>query len=146
LHWRCGILRRDGWRKTLVRHQLPQGPSCEGEWSARGGYDAALTLLQRGESFTAVVAGNDQMALGVIRALNEKGISVPGEVSIAGYDNMPEAAYFQPSLTTVVNDFEQAGRHCLEYLVRLIRNPQASPRQMVIKPKLVCRESTRRCR
>lgn len=146
LHWRCGLLRRDGWRKTLFRHQLPEGPSYEGEWSARGGHDAALALLQQGEPFTAIVAGNDQMALGVIRALTEKGISVPKEVSVTGYDNMPEAAYFQPALTTVVNDFELAGRHCLESLIRLIRNPQAPPRQTLIEPKLICRESTGRCR
>ena len=82
------------------------------------------------------------MALGAMRALKSNGLSVPADVSVVGYDDMPEAAFFNPSLTTVTHDFETAGRACLEFLLRRIRNPQAPAEQLVIKPELVCREST----
>jgi DNA-binding LacI/PurR family transcriptional regulator len=82
------------------------------------------------------------MALGVIRALSLHGLSVPGEVSVVGYDDMPEAAFFNPALTTVTHDFETAGRTCLEYLLRRIRDPHSPPERLIIKPELVPREST----
>jgi DNA-binding LacI/PurR family transcriptional regulator len=143
LDWRCGRLRREGWLRTLRKYAIPVGPSSVGAWSAKGGFVAAEGLIKRyPQGFSAIVAGNDQMALGVMRALNSNGLSVPRDVSVVGYDDMPEAAFFNPSLTTVTHDFETAGRACLEFLLRRIRNPQASAEQLVIKPELVCREST----
>jgi DNA-binding LacI/PurR family transcriptional regulator len=143
LDWRCGRLRREGWLRTLRKYAIPVGPSSVGAWSAKGGFVAAEGLIKRyPQGFSAIVAGNDQMALGVMRALNSNGLSVPGDVSVVGYDDMPEAAFFNPSLTTVTHDFETAGRACLEFLLGRIRNPQASAEQLVIKPELVCREST----
>jgi DNA-binding LacI/PurR family transcriptional regulator len=143
LDWRCGQLRRDGWLRTLRKYGIPKGPCSVGAWSAKGGFIAAEGLIKRyPQGFSAIVAGNDQMALGAMRALKSNGLSVPGDVSVVGYDNMPEAAFFNPSLTTVTHDFETAGRTCLEFLLRRIRNPQAPAEQLVIKPELVCREST----
>jgi DNA-binding LacI/PurR family transcriptional regulator len=145
LNWRCGLLRRDGWRRTLRKYGIPEGPSIVGEWSAKGGFVAAEELIKHCPNrFTAIVAGNDQMALGVMRALSLHGLSVPGDVAVVGYDDMPEAAFFNPSLTTVTHDFETAGRACLEFLLRLIRDPHAPAERLVIKPELVCRESTAR--
>lgn len=143
LDWRCGLLRRDGWRATLRKYNISAGPSIVGEWSAKGGFVAAEELIQRyAKKFSAIVAGNDQMALGVMRALSLHGLSVPGDVAVVGYDDMPEAEYFNPSLTTVTHDFETAGRTCLEFLLRLIRDPDAPAERLVIKPELVRREST----
>ena len=84
------------------------------------------------------------MAFGVMRALSLNGLSVPGDVAVVGYDDMPEAAFFNPSLTTVTHDFDTAGRTCLEFLVRLIRDPQAATERLIIKPELVRRKSTAR--
>jgi DNA-binding LacI/PurR family transcriptional regulator len=143
LDWRCGLLRRDGWSRTLQRYGIPDGPSIVGEWSAKGGFVAAEELIRRcPKEFTAVVTGNDQMALGVLRALSLHGFSVPDDVSVVGYDDMPEAAFFNPSLTTVTHDFETAGRSCLEFLLRRIQNPHSPPERLVIRPELVRREST----
>jgi len=145
LNWRCGLLRRDGWSRTLQKYGIPEGPSIVGEWSAKGGFMAAEELIRRSaKRFTAIVAGNDQMALGVIRALSLHDLSVPETVSVVGYDDMPEAAFFNPSLTTVTHDFETAGRTCLEFLLRRIRDPQLPAERLVIKPELVRRESTRK--
>ena len=143
LDWRCGLLRRDGWSRTLHKNGIPEGPSIVGEWSAKGGFFAAQELIRRcSKKFTAIVAGNDQMALGAMRALSLHGLSVPRDVSVIGYDDMPEAAFFNPSLTTVTHDFETAGRTCLEFLLRRIRDPQSPAERLVIKPELVRREST----
>jgi DNA-binding LacI/PurR family transcriptional regulator len=104
---------------------------------------AAEELIKRyPKKFTAIVAGNDQMALGAMRALALSGLSVPDDVAVVGYDDMPEAAFFNPSLTTVTHDFETAGRTCLEFLLRLIRDPRAPAERLIIKPELVRREST----
>jgi DNA-binding LacI/PurR family transcriptional regulator len=143
LDWRCGLLRRDGWSGTLQKNGIPEGPSIVGEWSAKGGFVAAEELIRRcSKKFTAIVAGNDQMALGAMRALSLHGFSVPRDVSVVGYDDMPEAAFFNPSLTTVTHDFETAGRTCLEFLLRRIRDPQSPTERLIIKPELVRREST----
>jgi DNA-binding LacI/PurR family transcriptional regulator len=132
LNWRCGLLRRDGWSRTLHKNGIP-----------KGGFLAAQELIRRcSKKFTAIVAGNDQMALGAMRALSLHGLSVPRDVSVIGYDDMPEAAFFNPSLTTVTHDFETAGRTCLEFLLRRIRDPQSPAERLVIKPELVRREST----
>jgi DNA-binding LacI/PurR family transcriptional regulator len=143
LDWRCGLLRRDGWFRTLQKYGIPESPSIVGEWSAKGGFVAAEELIKRyPKKFTAIVAGNDQMALGVMRALSLHGFSVPRDVSVVGYDDMPEAAFFNPSLTTVTHDFETAGCTGLEFLLRRIRDSQAPAERVVIKPELVRREST----
>jgi DNA-binding LacI/PurR family transcriptional regulator len=143
LNWRCAALRREGWLKTLRKNGLREGPSNIGEWSAKGGYVAAQELIKRfPRRFSAIVAGNDQMALGAMRALTKAGIKVPQDVSLVGYDDMPEAAFFNPSLTTVTHDFQAAGRFCLEYLVRLIRDAEAPAGHLVIRPELIHREST----
>jgi DNA-binding LacI/PurR family transcriptional regulator len=143
LDWRCGLLRRDAWRESLQNADLNPGPWVVGEWSAKGGFDAAEELIKRHKrQFTAIVAGNDQMALGAMRSLSNHGLRVPDDVAIVGYDDMPEAAFFTPSLTTVTHDFQTGGRACLEFLLHRIRNPDGEVQQLVIKPELIVREST----
>ena len=109
LSWRCAGLRRVGWRHALAAHRLPLGPACDGEWSAEGGYRAARKLLETKARFSGIVAANDQMALGVLEGFAEAGVSVPGDVSVIGFDNMPESRYFRPPLTTVHHDFDLLG-------------------------------------
>jgi DNA-binding LacI/PurR family transcriptional regulator len=145
LKWRCGRLRRQAWRQTLRTLRLLPGPTVQGDWSAEGGYRATKRLLETdSKQFTAIVAGNDQLALGVLRALREAGLSVPGRISLVGFDNIPESAYFDPPLTTVDHVFDTVARHSLEYLIQIIREPALRREHRNIVPTLVCRESTGR--
>jgi DNA-binding LacI/PurR family transcriptional regulator len=119
-------------------------PAAEtGDWSAASGHAAGLRLVGRrtaGEPVTAVFTGNDQMALGVLRALAEAGLAVPGDVSVAGFDDVPEAGYYSPPLTTVRQDFTELGRRCVQAL--LARIAGAEPERRRVAPTLVVRASS----
>lgn len=142
LDWIGAAARHKSWLDTLRAAGLEPGPSLEGDWSARSGYQAALRLLDQGLPCTGLVVGNDQMALGAMRALRERGLRIPADISVVGFDDIPEAAYFDPPLTTVRQDFNALGRRGIEYLMERIENPQAPPEQRVIYPSFVARLST----
>jgi DNA-binding LacI/PurR family transcriptional regulator len=143
LKWRCGRLRLQEWRRTLRELGLVPGPTVEGDWSAEGGYHATRKLLETGgQPFTAIVASNDQLALGALQALHESGLKVPGQISIVGFDNIPESAFFNPPLTTVDHVFDAVARQALDHLIRIIRDPSSRLEHQNIVPRLVCREST----
>src|SRR5690606_32650068 len=99
-------------------------------------------LLQRDQSFTAVISGNDSMALGAMRALYEAGLSVPDDISIVGYDDTPESGYFVPALTTVRQNFIQLGIIGFEYLIQSMDDPEANFEQRIISPEVIIRDST----
>ncbi len=142
LGWHGAQARHKSWRRTLVRAGLEPGPSQEGDWTARGGYRAVQRLLQPGLDCTAIVVGNDQMALGVMRGLREHGLRIPEDVSIVGFDDVPEAEWYEPPLTTIRQDFAALGKRGVEYLVERIGDPDAPPRQHVIAPQIIQRLST----
>ncbi len=114
-----------------------------GDWSAKSGYLAALELIRhhRG-NFTALVSANDHMALGALSAFHENGIEVPDEISVIGYDGMPESEFYQPSLTTIYQDFAALGEMSVEFLLRLINQPGTSPPRFILRPVLIPRKST----
>ena len=97
-------------------------PFIEGDWSPASGYMAGRTLALDRE-MTAVFAANDDMAIGLIRALAESGRSVPDDVSVMGVDDIPSAAYLNPPLTTVAQDFDQMAVDGLRRLVAMIEHP-----------------------
>jgi DNA-binding LacI/PurR family transcriptional regulator len=140
--WHDAIARRESFRETLAAADLIPCAESEGDWSAASGYAAAQALLVGGVTFTALAAANDQMALGALRALNDQGIDVPGQVSVVGFDDIPEAPYFSPPLTTVRQDFALLGRLGVEYLMERIAHPDAAPVQQIVQPTLIVREST----
>lgn len=110
------------------------------ESTERSGYEAMQTLLRRHVEFDAVFAASDLIAIGAMHALNEHGLSVPQDVAIAGFDDLPMASFVNPPLTTVVQDTKQAGDMLVSNLLRLIRN---EPAQSAILPvKLVVRRSS----
>ncbi|MCC7448480.1 MAG: LacI family DNA-binding transcriptional regulator [Anaerolineae bacterium] len=146
LRWVGAVARSRSWRATLDTAGVPPCVSIEGDWTSTGGYAAAKRLLDMDVSFTALVVGNDQMALGAIHALDEQGIRVPDDVSVVGFDDIPEAAHFKPPLTTIRQDFTALGKQSVEYLVSLINKPDTALHQRVITPQLVLRSSTRDCR
>jgi DNA-binding LacI/PurR family transcriptional regulator len=132
--------RVDGWREVLEAggHQVPE--VLRGDWSSRSGYQIGRSLAQDPE-VTAIFVGNDQMALGVLRALREAGRRVPEDVSVVGFDDVPESAYFWPPLTTVRQDFEEVGRHAFHVLLDQMAGRPSQPRRLV-EPELIVREST----
>ena len=115
-------------------------PLLHGDWTARSGYEAGRVLASVGKA-TAVFVANDQMALGVMRALHEHGRDVPADVSVVGFDDIPEAAYVTPSLTTVRQDFDLVGRNGLKLMVEQISSVQHRHEVSLVKASLVVRES-----
>ncbi|MDN0089397.1 LacI family DNA-binding transcriptional regulator [Yersinia nurmii] len=136
-------LRYQGWLTTLALSGLKPQKVFYGDWSAHSGYLCAKSLLQSGTSFTAILVASDQMALGVLRALQEQGLSIPKDVSIVGYDDTDDSAYFHPPLTTVRQDFRQLGEKSLQQLVaRLRTNHDTQPNALLLSPELVLRQTT----
>ncbi|MEV6397959.1 LacI family DNA-binding transcriptional regulator [Streptomyces sp. NPDC051907] len=133
--------RAESWQRTLSDAGAPVPGVLHGDWTAESGYRAGRKLAERPEA-TAVFAANDQMALGLMLALHEAGRAVPGDVSVAGFDDVLEAAYFQPPLTTVRQDFDVVGRHCVTLLLDQIEGRAQGPRRMAVEPALVVRAST----
>jgi DNA-binding LacI/PurR family transcriptional regulator len=100
-------------------------------------------LLDEGAAFTAVFVGNDSMALGAQTALRQRGLRVPEDVSVIGFDDLPESAHLVPALTTVRQDFQLLGQLAVEYIIDLIEKDDTPIYQRVLPPRLINRESTR---
>lgn len=138
-----------GYRRAMRDAGLDPEPLLAGTWTADSGYRAGRTLLAGASSrgVTAVFSSNDQMALGLLHALREGGRSVPEDMSVVGFDDVPEAAHYQPPLTTVRQDFPELGRRCVARLLGLIgeaepvRDGDAAPE---VRTELVPRGSTAR--
>jgi len=110
------------------------------DWSAASGYDAGR-MLARMPEVTAVFTANDHQALGLLRAFSEHGRRVPHDVSVVGFDDVPEAAYFIPPLTTVRPSFAAVAQAGLDLLLAQISDPATPPNRVVIAPRLVRRAS-----
>jgi DNA-binding LacI/PurR family transcriptional regulator len=130
-----------GWRAALAAAGAVPGAVLEGDWSPRSGYELGGRLAEDPEA-TAVFVANDQMALGLLRRLHEAGRAVPGDVSVVGFDDIPEAAYFTPPLTTVHQDFNEVGRRSVDLLLRRIAGENLAEPSVTVAPHLVLRSST----
>ena len=133
--------RLKGWRMTLEQAGAEVPEPLVGDWSPRAGYELGRRLS--GEpAVTAVFVANDQMALGLLRAMHEAGREVPNELSVVGFDDIPEAPYFLPPLTTVRQDFNEMGTLSLRALLRTIETGEPPSAGMLVSPELVVRAST----
>jgi DNA-binding LacI/PurR family transcriptional regulator len=132
-----------GWRDELVRAGIRVPDLLRGTWRPESGYRAGCVLARR-RDVGAVFVGNDQMALGLLRAFHEAGLRVPEDVLVAGFDDVPEAAFYTPPLTTVRQNFPAVGRRSIDLLLGQVRDVGAEPRQAVLPPELVVRQSSRR--
>jgi DNA-binding LacI/PurR family transcriptional regulator len=132
--------REAGWRNALLAAGATVEAPFTGDWSAASGYDAGRQIA-RDDSVTAVFAANDQMALGVLSALSETGRRVPADVSVVGFDDMPDAAFFAPPLTTVRQDFRRMGTRFVEVLRRQMDAPDVPVRPSILRNELVIRAS-----
>ena len=140
LEWLEADARVRGWLGELMTARVPVPEVLAGDWSPASGYRAGQLVAGRPD-VTAVFAANDQMALGLIRGLHDGGRVVPDDVSVVGFDDIPEAGYFLPPLTTVRQDFAEVGRRCIARLRALIAGDAVAPTPPV-QPTLVLRSST----
>jgi DNA-binding LacI/PurR family transcriptional regulator len=138
--WTEADQRIAGWRAASLRLGLRTPEVLRGDWSSSGGY-ALGTRIARGGAPTAIFSANDQTALGVLAAFREHGVRVPEDVSIAGYDDIPEAEFFAPPLTTLRPDFAGLGRSMLARVERLLAD-EAPEDEPALLPELVVRAST----
>ncbi|SEQ97361.1 transcriptional regulator, LacI family [Streptomyces sp. yr375] len=145
--WLDAQEREAGWRRALENRGAPSvEPLAGGDWTARTGYECGQRIAAHPD-VTAVFCANDHMALGLLRALQQAGRRVPEDISIIGFDDIPEAEYFGPPLTTVRQDFDELGRRALRALIEHIGGPDsalpapAETPHVVIPPSLVVRAS-----
>jgi len=148
--WWEARLRMRGWRQALKEAGLPAHGSqwVAGNWSSASGVAAAEELFSRFPEMDGVFVANDQMALGVLQAAHRRGIQVPQELAVIGFDGIPETAYFIPPLSTVEQDPQALGGQAIENIVAMIRAHREKrnfkPQSILIPPKLITRESTQR--
>ena len=143
--WLDARERTEGWQQALRSAGAAEPEVLAGDWSSRSGYEIGHELAQMPE-VTAVFCANDHMALGLLRALAERGRRVPKDVSVVGFDDIPEAGYFLPPLTTVRQDFGELGRRALRLLVDRIAGHDSAGSRLPVVPELVVRSSATRYR
>jgi DNA-binding LacI/PurR family transcriptional regulator len=135
--------RIDGWRAELLAAGAPVPERLLGDWTPAAGYAAGRLLADRirgGEDVTAVFLANDQMALGLLAAMHEEGLDIPRDVSVVGFDDLPEAPYFTPPLTTVRQDFAELGRRGVQLVLARLKGEDLHPE--AVPPALLVRAST----
>jgi LacI family transcriptional regulator len=145
LDWTVAQQRQLGWQDALAGYQNRQ--IFEGDWSAASGEAGLHHLRRHYRELDAVFVSNDQMALGALQAAYQSGVRVPEELGIIGFDNIPEAAYFTPPLTTVRHKLIDQGKLGVQRLIEMIEadlnnSPQSSTAPPLLQPELVIRKSS----
>ena len=149
LNWWEANERKRGWRETLNTANLDTSEyrCAEGNWSSASGEQAFIQLKATFPDIDAVFVANDQMALGVLREAICRGIHVPQQLAVIGFDNIPESAYFYPALTTIYQDLQLLGEQAVQNIVEMIQARQGNrsviARSRFIQPTLVVRESSK---
>jgi DNA-binding LacI/PurR family transcriptional regulator len=141
-NWIDAEARMQGFLREVDEADLRTRAPILGDWSAHFGYYAGLELLQF-RDFTGVFVGNDQMALGFIHACHDVGLDVPGDISVVGFDDIPEAAHFSPPLTTVKQNFVEVGSRAVAMLLAELNGTPVQNHEP-IAPELIVRGSTAR--
>ena len=148
LDWWEARQRKLGWQEALESVGLSRKDSliAEGNWSAVSGEHGLAQLLARHPEIDGVFACNDRMALGALKTARQLGRRVPEDLAIVGYDDIPDAAYFYPSLSTVRQDMVALGRRAVRELGQEIEanrsGDPSTPRSVVLQPELIVRESS----
>jgi len=138
--WSAARNRIHAYESAVEAHGLDSVAVLPGDWSAASGYRAVREMGDT-RGATAIVAANDQMALGAMLALKERGYRIPEDISVVGIDDIAEAAYFDPPLTTLRNDFEGQGRAAASRLLALIEHTDYRPVSLE-PPELIVRRSS----
>ena len=140
----CAQDRCQGFNNALAKKNIAMQPefTIEGDWSAKSGYDALMAFAELGNMPSAIVAQNDLMAVGMLRAARDMGIAIPDQLSIIGIDDIPMAAYSAPPLTTIKQDFLMIGQEAAKLLIRSVEEPDAPLQHLVLPAEMVTRRST----
>ncbi|GHO65190.1 LacI family transcriptional regulator [Ktedonobacter sp. SOSP1-52] len=135
--------RLDGYHAALKDHGIPADSHliCEGDFTQPQGYQYAQELLSLPERPTAIFASNDMMAFGVMEAARERGLRLPEDLSIVGFDDIPQASYVHPALTTIRQPLEEMGRSATHLLLKYIAHPNAEIERIELPTRLIIRES-----
>ncbi|MED0714933.1 MULTISPECIES: LacI family DNA-binding transcriptional regulator [Aeribacillus] len=140
------ILSRDrlkGFKQGMMQHDIAIEPNLiqEGDFSFESGFNLMTKLLALTEPPTAVFASSDEMAIGAIKAIKAKGLKVPDDISIVGFDDIKFASIFEPALTTVSQPMFEIGQKAMELLIKLIQKDKLEKTQYILEDQLVIRET-----
>jgi LacI family transcriptional regulator len=135
--------RLEGYKSALRTHHIPVNPDLiyEGDYTQPSGYAGATTLLELQEIPTAVFASNDALAMGAMDAVRNRGLRVPEDISVMGFDDVPQSAMIRPALTTVRQPLEQMGRVATQMIIDILKNPEKETEQMRLPTELIVRDS-----
>jgi LacI family transcriptional regulator len=138
-----GTERLDGYRAALQHHRivLEDNLTVTGDYQTGGGYSAAHQLLNLAKPPTAIFASNDLEAIGVINAARERGLAIPRDLSVVGFDDIPQASLVYPRLTTVRQPLVQIGQVAVRLLLERIDTPEKDARRVTLSTELIIRES-----
>jgi LacI family transcriptional regulator len=153
LNWWEARERKRGWEDVLIESKMIQKVEdrfwVEGTWGSGSGERAIRKLLENYPEMDAVFVGNDQMALSVMQVASRLGMKIPEDLAVVGFDGIPDSAYYWPPLSTVYQDQYQLGCTAVRELVQLVEQQREAeekfedtPKQMLIKPELIIRESS----
>ncbi|MDQ0217425.1 LacI family transcriptional regulator [Peribacillus cavernae] len=143
-----GVLGRDrlkGFQQAMAQQNLAVPPFLvqEGDFSYESGYNLMLKILTLDLPPTAVFAANDEMAIGAIKAIKSKGLRVPEDLSVIGFDDIKIASIFEPALTTIAQPTFEIGLKAMELLIKLINKDSITKNQYMLEDKLVIRDSSK---
>jgi len=139
----CALDRIDGYRSALRVNHIPEESELiyEGTFFQPDGFQGACTLLDLPYPPTAIFASNDVMAMGVIDAVRTRGLRVPQDISVIGFDDIPQASMIHPALTTISQPLEKMGRVATQMLLELLSQPQKKMGRIELPTELIIRES-----
>jgi LacI family transcriptional regulator len=140
----CAVDRLEGYRSALRTHHIPElsGLIYEGTFFQPDGYNGASSMLDGITPPTAIFASNDVMAMGVMDAVRNRGLRIPDDISVVGFDNIPQSALVYPPLTTVQQPLEQMGRVATQMLLGILKNPEKDTSRIELPTELILRAST----
>lgn len=132
-----------GFHQAMAKHGLSVDPSLvqEGEFSFESGFNLMMKFLSLEEPPTAIFAGNDEMAMGAVKAAKSKGFRVPEDLSVVGFDDIKFASIFEPALTSIAQPTFDMGQKAMHLLLRLINNEELEKNQFILPDKLIVRDS-----
>ncbi|MGB3797577.1 MAG: substrate-binding domain-containing protein, partial [Alteraurantiacibacter sp.] len=134
--------RKEGWLNTMREHGLATEGLCErGDFSFASGEKAARKLLERRDRPTAIIAGNDQMAMAANKVAHELGLKVPGDLSLISFDNTPVVRFVQPPLTAIDQPIAETVSRAVELLIKSQRGEELPPLPLIVEGSLVERQS-----
>ncbi|NJD04201.1 MAG: LacI family transcriptional regulator [Ruminiclostridium sp.] len=138
------IDRLTGYKKALEENNIPFDSQnvIIGNYGKKSGYISSSEILKLREKPSAIFAGNDRMAAGLVQGLTEKGLKIPGDISVAGYDDSDISTIVRPALTTVHIPFFEMGRRCISEFIKQVKGERSCSFKVLIKPELIIREST----